>query len=320
MPGTVSEVSATLVASTMRLPLPGSKTRSCSAWLKRANSGSTSGCGPLRCARAKCWRRWSAASRISRSPGRNTSTSPAPPSRHSSSTASAIASLMSTSRRVRGVAAAAGFAAPSGSSGRQRISTGYSLPDTWITGAGPAAENLLQMAEQEVDVQAALVRLVDDQRVVGTQERIALRLGEQDAVGHELDRSPALQPVLEAHLVADHLAERRAQFLRDALGDRTRGDAPLLRVADQPPPAGTQAAPELQRDLRQLRGLARAGFAADDDHLMRGDRARDLVAPRTDRERLGILDRRDRKRGAVGHGRRIIRAGMRPPVVDAGPF
>ena len=46
----------------------------------------------------------------------------------------------------------------------------------------------LQVAEQEIDVQAALVRLVDDERVVGVEQRIALRLGEQDAVGHQLDR------------------------------------------------------------------------------------------------------------------------------------
>ena len=41
MPGTVSDVSATLVASTMRLRLlpPGLNTRSCSAWERRANSG-----------------------------------------------------------------------------------------------------------------------------------------------------------------------------------------------------------------------------------------------------------------------------------------
>ena len=53
---------------------------------------------------------------------------------------------------------------------------------------GPARQDLAQVAEQEVDVQAALVRLVDDDRVVGAQQRVALRLGEQDAVGHQLDR------------------------------------------------------------------------------------------------------------------------------------
>ena len=89
------------------------------------------------------------------------------------------------------------------------------------------------MAEQEVDVEAALVRLVDDDRVVGTQQRIALRLGEQDAVGHQLDAGAGREPVLEADLVADDLAERRLQLLGDAPGDARGGDAARLGVADQ---------------------------------------------------------------------------------------
>ncbi|MNL70611.1 hypothetical protein D3C87_1956410 [compost metagenome] len=62
MPGTVSEVSATLVASTMRRPLCAWNTRFCSLFDKRAYSGKIS-----------VWRRSrllsaSAVSRISRSP------------------------------------------------------------------------------------------------------------------------------------------------------------------------------------------------------------------------------------------------------------
>ena len=117
----------------------------------------------------------------------------------------------------------------------------------------PARQDSPQIAKQEVDVEAALVRLVDDQRVVGLQQRIGLRLGQQDAVGHQLDRGAGLQPVLEAHLVADHLAQRRLQLLGDALGHRTGGDAARLGVADQAGAARPQAAAQLERDLGQLR-------------------------------------------------------------------
>src|SRR5579859_3021463 len=87
MPGTVSEVSATLVASTTRrlamVRLAGtSKTRCCSALLSREYSGSTSVFG--RPARA------SAVSRISCSPERKTRMSPGP-SRSSSPIASVMA-------------------------------------------------------------------------------------------------------------------------------------------------------------------------------------------------------------------------------------
>ena len=42
--------------------------------------------------------------------------------------------------------------------------------------------------------------------------------------------------------------------------------------------------PELEADLGQLGGLARAGLAADDDHLVVADRRGDLVPPLVDRQ------------------------------------
>ena len=149
---------------------------------------------------------------------------------------------------------------------------------------GTLRQHALEIAEQEVDVEAALVRFVDDDRVVGLQQPIALRLGEQDAVGHHLDVGVGRKLVGEAHLVADRVAERALELLRDARGDRARGDAPRLRVADQP----VDAAPELEADLGQLRRLARARLAADDDDLVLADRARDLLPPRDDRQVVGI--------------------------------
>ncbi len=109
---------------------------------------------------------------------------------------------------------------------------------------GPARQDLADVAEQEIDVEAAFVRLVDDQRVVILQQRIGLGLGQQDAVGHQLDAGARLQPVLETHLVADHFAKRRVQFLGDAFGHRTGGDPAWLCVADQAGTTCTQATPE----------------------------------------------------------------------------
>ncbi len=52
---------------------------------------------------------------------------------------------------------------------------------------GTPRQQALEIAQQEVDVEAALVGLVDDDGVIGEQGPVVLRLGEQDAVGHELD-------------------------------------------------------------------------------------------------------------------------------------
>ena len=174
----------------------------------------------------------------------------------------------------------------------------------------PARQDLAQVAQQEIDVQAALMGLVDDDRVVGFQQRIGLRFRQQDAVGHQLDRGVAAQPVLEPDLVAHHFAERGLQFIGDALGDGGRSDTARLGVADQAALARRRielASAERQGDLRQLRGLAGAGFTGDDDDLVLAQRGGDLVAARGNRKRFG---KGDAKRQGQG-GRRCDQVASR---------
>jgi hypothetical protein len=159
-------------------------------------------------------------------------------------------------------------------------------------------QQLLQEAEQEVDVQAAFVRLVDDQRVVLLEPGVALRLGEQDAVGHQLDEGIGRTAVAETDLVADEAAGLALQLLGDARRRGAGGDPPRLRMADQ----AARAATELEADLRDLRRLAGAGLAADDDHLVLRDQRRDLVAAGVDRQVVGKLRLRQ-ARAACGDRR-----------------
>ncbi len=72
---------------------------------------------------------------------------------------------------------------------------------------GALGEQPSQVAEQEVDVEAALVGLVDDDRVVAAERAVALDLGQQDAVGHELDHGVGPDLVGEAHRIADDAAD-----------------------------------------------------------------------------------------------------------------
>ena len=98
---------------------------------------------------------------------------------------------------------------------------------------GALRQHPSEIAEQKVNVEAALMRLVDDQRVIGLQQPVALRLGEQYAVGHHLDISVARDLVGKTHLVADRMAQRCIEFGRHACGYRARSDTPRLRVTDQ---------------------------------------------------------------------------------------
>jgi len=149
-----------------------------------------------------------------------------------------------------------------------------------------AGQQVGEVAEEEVDVEGALVGLVDDDRVVAGEQRIALDLGEEDAVRHELDQRVPGDEVGEAHLVADGPTQLDAELLRDALRDRPGGDAAGLGVADQ---AGDAAA-QFEADLGDLGGLARPGLAGDDHDLVVADGGGDLRAPGRDRQFLRVRD------------------------------
>ncbi len=142
---------------------------------------------------------------------------------------------------------------------------------------GAFRQQLPQVADQEIDVQAALVCFVDDDRVVLAQHAIAMDLVEQDAVGHQLDARGRPDPVGEAHLVADEAPDILAQLFGDALGDRAGGDAAGLGVTDALPT-------QFEADLRQLGGLARAGLTGHDDDLVVADGARDHLPLLADRK------------------------------------
>ncbi len=155
---------------------------------------------------------------------------------------------------------------------------------------GAAREKLPEVAEDEVDVQAALVRLVDDQRVVAEQVAVAGDLVEEDPVGHQLDEGAVAGFVGEADLVADDLAEVGAELFGDPLGDGAGCDPPGLGVPDL---AG-DAAPDFEADLGELGGLPGSGLAGDDHDLVVAYRFGEVVFALADRELFGVGDLRER--------------------------
>ena len=116
----------------------------------------------------------------------------------------------------------------------------------------PAGQEPFEVPEEEVDVEAPLVGLVDDDRVVAPEVTVPLELGEQDAVGHHLDQRVARRVVGEPHLVPDGATQLDPELLGDPFGDRPGRDPSGLGVAD----GALDAAAQLQADLRQLGRLA----------------------------------------------------------------
>ena len=77
------------------------------------------------------------------------------------------------------------------------------------------------------------MRLVNDDRVVGLEQRVRLRFSQQDAVGHQLDGRVPAQSVLKPHLETHHIAQRGFQLLGNALGHATGRNASGLGVPNQ---------------------------------------------------------------------------------------
>ncbi len=101
------------------------------------------------------------------------------------------------------------------------------------------ALDVLQVAEHEIDVEAALVRLVDDQGVVGLELAVAANLVQQDAVGHDLDERGRARLVREPHRETHGFADPHAELGREPACNRLCRNAARLRVTDH---AGDAAA------------------------------------------------------------------------------
>ena len=98
---------------------------------------------------------------------------------------------------------------------------------------GPTRQQPLEIAQQEIDVEAAFVGLVKNDDLVLLQLAVALGFRQQNAVGHQLDDGIWPGSVGKTHLVADLAADCRAQFRRDTGRHRAGSDPARLGMADQ---------------------------------------------------------------------------------------
>jgi hypothetical protein len=97
-----------------------------------------------------------------------------------------------------------------------------------------------------------------------------------------LTQLSAVDRSVEADLDADAGPDLRLQFLRQ----RVATERAASRRGWVWPIRPRAPRPSFEADLRQLRRLARAGFAADDHHLMLRDQLGNLGAPLIDRQSI----------------------------------
>ena len=129
--------------------------------------------------------------------------------------------------------------------------------------------------------------LVEDQRVIAQQAPVPLDLGEQDAVGHQLDQCAVTGLVGKTHRVPHDVTEWGTEFVGDALGDGAGRQPSRLGVAD----GAAHTPTEFQADLGQLSGFARSRLTGHHHHLMVADRGGEFAAQPADRQ-VRVGDRR----------------------------
>jgi len=99
-------------------------------------------------------------------------------------------------------------------------------------------------------------------------------------------------------MMANDVARRIIQFKRDSLCNGPCSDAARLGVTD----GAKDAAAGLETQLRQLRGLARASLAANDQALRRANGVYDLLAKMIDRKFDAHRGRRNSRPSRLGLG------------------
>ena len=138
------------------------------------------------------------------------------------------------------------------------------------------------------------MRLIDDDGVIGFQQGVALRLSQQNTIGHEFDRGVGAELIVESHLVAHHFTRWGVELLGDALGHRGRRNAPGLGVANELAlfsRRGIHATtPQTQGHFGQLCGFSGTGLATHNHHRMVLDGTHDLLFTKGDGQGGWIIE------------------------------
>ena len=98
----------------------------------------------------------------------------------------------------------------------------------------PTRQEASKVPQQEVDIEATLVGLVDDQAIVGAKLRVPLRFRQKNPVGHELDAGVLAHDVVKARLEPHRFPEGHGELLGEAPGHGARGEAPGLGMTNAP--------------------------------------------------------------------------------------
>ncbi|CAH0222388.1 hypothetical protein SRABI106_01993 [Rahnella aquatilis] len=147
-------------------------------------------------------------------------------------------------------------------------------------------QQLTQVTEDKVDIQAAFMRFIDDQRVVLHQHAILLDLRQQNTVGHQLNEGVFTDLIVKANFITDRVTERGIQLIGNTVGHSTRRQTSRLSMTNH----AFNPATEFHTDFRDLCGFTGAGFTCDNHYLVIADSVIDVFFLLADRQVFRIAD------------------------------
>ena len=147
------------------------------------------------------------------------------------------------------------------------------------------SQKVLQVPQQEIDVQRALMGFIDDDGFVFGKGRIPLHLGQKHAIGHQLNDRVRPRSIIEADLTAHFATPGHIEFLSDSLGDGQCRHPPGLRTTDHRPSAQAR----FQAHFWNLSRFARPRLTSNNHHWVRSNRGHDVLLAGGDRQPRRIL-------------------------------
>ena len=151
-------------------------------------------------------------------------------------------------------------------------------------------QQLFKITNQKIDIQAALVGLIDNDGIVLIQKTVLLHFCQQHTVGHQFYQTVVADLIRKANFKTDQITNSGIEFIGNAVGHAAGGQSPRLGVGN----GAGHAAAKFQADFRDLGGFTGTGLTSDDDYLIVGNGLFDVILSVTDRQ-WRIIDIRNRQ-------------------------
>ena len=101
--------------------------------------------------------------------------------------------------------------------------------DLEITALG---DQPLDVPQQEINIQAPFMGFIDNQRVILFEQLIPAGFRKQHAIGEQFDPGTLADLVLEAHLIANQVAQLRLSLLSNPRCNRASRQTAWLGMSD----------------------------------------------------------------------------------------